>query len=123
MICEDQPDFYKHREPVARREHRCCECSAPILVGERHFYASGMWHGKVDSFRQHLICMEACMLIRDEFAGGDCIGFGSLKEEFNEMREDNWHAERDRFKLAWRRLRGLMAKILWRERAAKRAGR
>lgn len=55
------------------------------------------------------------MLIRDEF-GGECIGFGSLKEEFSELKCDNWYPRRDRWKEPWKKLRHLMAVILVRER-------
>lgn len=115
----DLPTFYDYTEPVAKKLHRCCECSAPILKGEKHFHGRGKWECGVESFRQHLACMEACMIIRDDF-GGECIGFGSLKEEFNELVCDNWYPQRDRYKGAWKRLRHLMAVILVRERKSKR---
>jgi hypothetical protein len=114
----DVPVFYRHSEPVAAKEHKCCECRAPILKGEKHFMCVGKWEGPPERFRQHLLCMEACMLIRDNF-GGDCIAFGGLKEEFHEIRTDGWYPERDRYKPAWKRLRSLMAKILWKERKFK----
>ena len=116
----DLPTFYSYSEPVARRQHVCCECDAPILVGEKHFRGTGKWgDDKPRTYRQHTSCMEACMLLRDDFNGGDCIGFGSLKEEFDEMRCDNWHPKSDRFKPQWIKLRHLMAAILWRERKAR----
>jgi len=110
----DLPEFYSHSEPVAAKEHRCCECAAPILKGEKHFFCTGKWFGEVQSYRQHLDCCEACMLIRDKFNGDECIGFGALKEEFEELRSDNWYPER--YHEPWKKLRSLMAKILWRER-------
>lgn len=109
------PDFYEWAEPVARKQHRCCECEAPIMPGEKHFRCAGKWDGEVSSYRQHLVCMEACMWVRDHF-GGECIPFGGLKEEFDEIRCDAWYPERDRYKPAWRTLRHLMATILVRER-------
>ena len=118
--CDLLPDFYNWSEPVARKSHRCCECRAPILKGEKHFQGTGKWDGKITTYRQHLVCCEAAMLIRDGFNGGDCIGFGDVKEAFNEMRCDNWYPERDRYKPAWKRLRHLMAVILWRERECAR---
>ena len=65
------------------------------------------------TFRQHLVCMEACMLIRDKFNEGDCIGFGELKEYFDEMKH-GWFKGSDSEE--WQRLRHLMAVILVRER-------
>lgn len=112
--CED-PVFYSYSEPVARKQYKCCECRAPILEGEKHFCCTGKWDGSIDTYRQHFTCMEACMLIRDEF-DGECIPFGSLQEEFQEIRGDGWYPKRERWKPAWKRLRSLMAQILWRER-------
>ncbi len=113
------PEFYVCEERTARKKHVCCECSAPILVGENHVYARGSWEGDFAAHRQHLLCCEACELIRDAF-GGECIGFGCLKEEFGEMR----HIE-DRIigpATNWKRLRCLMARILWRERQDRQPG-
>lgn len=118
IYCE-LPEFFVWSEPVARKPHQCCECNAPILSGEKHFSCRGSWNGKFACYRQHLVCMEACMMIRDNF-GGDCIGFGTLKDEFNEIRADNWYPEKDRFKPAWQQLRHLMAVIFWRERSQRR---
>jgi hypothetical protein len=114
----DLPDFFNWSEPVAAKQHPCCECWTPIPKGEKHFCGTGMWEGELATYRQHLACMEACMLIRDEFYGGECIGFGALKEEFSEMVSDRRYPERDRYKEPWQRLRHLMAVIRWREHAA-----
>ena len=110
MECE-LPRFYDWSEPVAKKKHRCCECNAPIVKGEKHFRATGKWQWGVETHRQHLVCLEACMLIRDELNGGECIGFGCLKEEFGEIRQ-----EIDRDKEPMKKLRQLMAVILVRER-------
>lgn len=111
------PSVYDHTEPVARKRHKCCECSAPILKGEKHFHAWGVWDGRRSTHRQHIVCMEACMMIRDRFNDGECVGFGCLKEEFSEL--PTWHKERSRRDHVLLKLRSLMAKILWRERTAK----
>lgn len=103
-------EFYTYTEPVARKQHKCCECSAPIEKGEKHFRAFGKWTFGTDAYRQHFLCMEACMLIRDKFNGGDCIAFGRLMETFSELREYGKGKE------VYRQLRSLMAKIKWRER-------
>lgn len=116
MNCE-LPIFYDHAEPVARKRHRCEECSAPILKGEKHFKGCGKWDFGAATYRQHLLCMEACMMIRDRFNDGECVGFGCLKEEFSEL--PTWHKERSRRDHVLLKLRSLMAKILWRERTAK----
>ena len=114
MSC-DLPEFYDYTEPVARKKHQCCECNAPIAKGEKHFCGVGKWNGGLATYRQHLLCMEACMLLRDEFNGGECIGFGTLKEEFHEMTNDQYD-RKNKHNEPWKRLRNLMAQILRRER-------
>lgn len=107
--------MYRWSEPVAKNPHRCCECSAPIANGEKHFSWSGKLDADFDHGRQHLLCMEACEFIRDELNDGECIGFGSLMEEWSDMR---WQYDRlrDREKPAWKRLRKMIADIKRRER-------
>ena len=108
----DAPEFYHETFPVARKQHWCCECNAPIDVFEKHLYARGKNEGDFWHVRQHMVCRELCMLIRSVH---DCICFGDLKEYFGDYGEDliarggNVEA------------RSLWAKILRRERAARSA--
>lgn len=78
MECE-LPQFYQATEVRAAYVHVCCECDAPIQGGEVHLLCKGKWDGKFNSYRQHLLCAEACMMVRDNF-NDDCIGFGQLFE-------------------------------------------
>lgn len=110
MECE-LPEFYQWAEPVARKQHRCCECKAPIEKGEKHFYCTGKWDDQIQSFRQHLLCAQACMFIRDKLNGGDCICFGGLWEWVDEAK---WQC--DRSHPVWQELRRMLAAIKWRER-------
>ena len=119
MECE-LATFYDWSEPVAKKRHACCECNAPILKGEKHFKAWGVWSYGNATYRQHLACMEACMMLRDDFNGGECIGFGCLKEAFDELKCEEWDRETDRHKEKWQKLRHLMAAILVRERRFKK---
>lgn len=121
MTC-DLPEFYDWNEPVAGKRHRCCECAAPILKGEKHFHAWGKWDGRMESYRQHMACCQACMLIRDKFSDGECIPFGWLMEYFREFTGGQYsrQSEHDKNNPAWRSLRELMAKILWRQRSYRR---
>lgn len=109
------PTFSECSEPVARKRHRCCECDAPIEVGERHLYVRGKWDGRFSQYRQHLLCEQACELIRDELNDGECIGFGTLFEFWVEVRRE---ARKYRDNEWLQRLRRLMTRIRWRERAA-----
>jgi hypothetical protein len=118
MFCDldDAPEFYDLTEPVARKEHRCCECDAPILKGEKHVVATGKWHGEISTFRQHLLCADACRFIRDKLQDGECICFGGLREWHVESR---WDYDRTRPHESWRQIRGMLAGIKRRERAAR----
>jgi hypothetical protein len=113
--CDVSCDFYGYTEPVARKQHHCCECSAPILKGEKHFAYRGKWEDNLETGRQHLLCMEACMLVRDHLEG-ECIRFGSLGEWFDEMRHEEFF--RTRRAEHWAKLRKMMAAIKRRERKA-----
>lgn len=117
LECDLAPDFYHWSEPIARKPHRCCECRAPIEKGEKHFHARGKLDGEISVYRQHLLCMEACMTIRDEFQGGECIPFGALMDWMHEYKFD---LREDRHKEPVKKLRGLMARIRWRERRSAR---
>lgn len=110
----DVPEFYATSEPVARKQHKCCECKAPILIGEKHVYCRGKWDGELSTYRQHSLCCQACEWIRDKLGDGGCIGFGMLNEEFGEIRHD-YDKDHQRMKP----LRDMMARILWRERKAR----
>ncbi len=118
MFCDtNDPQFYAWSEPIARKPHGCCECGAPIEKGERYFRAVGKLDGDFFKATQHLLCAEACMVIRDSklFWGGECIAFGSLMDhvfEFRlDIRGDAKAGKGDAIKL-----RSLLARIKRRER-------
>ena len=79
------PEFYNTAETKAKKVHKCYECSAPINIGETYLSCTGKWDGEVNTFKQHLLCADACEFIRDNFNGGDCIGFGDLFEHAHEF--------------------------------------
>ncbi len=116
--CDAFPDFYACDDVVARKEHACCECDAKILVGEKHYKATGKWEGVVSTYRQHTTCGDACMLIRDEFEGGECISFGGLFEWYGEFKEDTrvWATEDGGKRDAAKQFRSMIATIRKRER-------
>lgn len=111
MYCDNPPQFFSYTEPAARKEHHCCECGGKILVGEKHFQWTGKWDGDVSSGRQHFLCMETCMFIRDEFEGGECIGFGEMWEWYGESK---WQTDKNH--QSWQKLRNMIARILIRAR-------
>lgn len=113
--CDIQPDFYSWAEPVARKEHKCCECGTPIIKGEKHFSATGKWDFGIETYRQHLDCCSACMFVRDQFNDGECIGFGELLEFFCDSRP----LPKDGGKCS--QFRKMVAAVLRRQRKAKGA--
>lgn len=106
----DPAEFYSETFPVARKVHRCCECRAPILVGEKHLYARGKNEGDFWYVRQHLACRDACMAIA-RIDG--CICFGDMSEWWMENKPAYEHPE----------IRKLVAKVIWRARRRQAAGR
>ena len=110
----DGPKVYDESEVVARKEHRCVECSAPILRGEKHLVYRGMWEDYWGGGRQHLLCRDVCVWIRDVIQDGECIAFGELQEWMSEFSNETGHGTE--------RLRGMFAMIRNRERIAQHAG-
>lgn len=53
---DDPPSFWDSREVSARKEYKCCECGATIVVGERHEYVVGKWDGHFDTYRSCATC-------------------------------------------------------------------
>lgn len=82
--CDMGPECYSFAEYRARKEYRCCECRTPINLGEKYLRCFGVWEGEVSTFRQHILCAEACEWFRDGINEGDCLPFGSLFEEARE---------------------------------------
>lgn len=78
-------DFYSEYFPVARKTHRCCECTAPINKAERHLRASGKSDQTIWDARQHMLCRDLCMLMNAE--GDGCCAFGNMDDEW---REGDW---------------------------------
>jgi hypothetical protein len=126
------PEIYKMDTPTARKSHRCCECGVVINPGEKYVVCSGVWDGEFSSYKQHAICKEACVWIRDEFQDGECFEFGGLMECYHEHavpwygRHENdkyWTAERvqkDKKSSPVKELRHMMAVIFNRQRVSKR---
>lgn len=118
--CDVGPSCYSTAEYRARKEYRCCECKAPIHVGEKYLYCFGVWEGEASTFRQHMLCAEACEFFRDKINDGDCLPFGGLLDE---GRDYFAYMDRDRKQrteaATWRKmLAGIYRRM--REAAAKR---
>lgn len=109
MECE-LAKVYNAIERTARKEYVCRECGVAIAKGERYLNCSGLWEWGYETHRQHLICAEACELVRDHLNDNECIPFGYLMEwyweakwQFKDSRDNEWVMK----------FRKLMAVILW----------
>lgn len=110
------PQYYVCKEPVARKVHHCCECSAPIDTGEKHLRVNACWVGLPGTFRQHLLCAEACEFVRDSGLNDDeCLPYGGLWEYWAETRNEWFPVPQQE---ARRKLWRFMLRISRRERKA-----
>lgn len=111
MECE-LPQFWNVTEPVARKQYSCCECSAPILAGEKYVRCSGKWDfDPPKSFKQHLLCANACRWVRDNILE-ECLSMGGLQEWWG---EDGYYGDKKRPEFIG--IRKMLAGIYRRERA------
>ena len=74
----DPPEWYTERIVAARKDHRCCECTDVIKIGERHQYVAGKWNGDVGQYRTCLSCAELRAETASEFNDYSTPAFGSL---------------------------------------------
>lgn len=106
--------YYTWKERVAIKPHGCCECTAKIQPGEKYLQVNAFWDNMPETYRQHLLCAQACMFVRDAGLNDDeCIYFGGLKEWYSEWIEGGYNMEtaRDVRAALWR----LMLNIFRRE--------
>lgn len=82
--CE-MPEFFDMRFVKAKKEHKCCECYAPILAGHEYEYICGKWVG---DFIIHKTCMR-CSRLRAEFnkKPNRCVCFEGLMEALQDWDE------------------------------------
>lgn len=107
----DIPVFYGFTEPVARKDHKCCECRATIFPGEKYVRCNIKMSGESpETFTQHTICAEACEYYRDKI-GEECLHFGGLLEWWGE--DGHFNSKKDP---VYKEARRLIARVLWRKR-------
>lgn len=76
---DDGPSFFVTTTPRARKEHYCCECSEPIPVGAKYERTTGLWDGRMGTYKTCLSCVE----IRNHFACDGWI-YGRLWEDLRD---------------------------------------
>ena len=112
------PEFFDSNWPIARKEHKCCECRGIIRKGEVYGRFTGKWHGDPPkTYKQHLLCEWACNQIRDNFLYDECVPFGYLFEETEAFEVTD---SADRKNKDTRKLRRTIAAIKWRLRGQER---
>lgn len=91
------PEFFTESLPVARKEHKCCECGLVIHRGQLYWRCTGKWDGDVSTHCQHIECRDACYSARGPSGDFDeCIGFGELRDwlsEYGPSWEDNYKGD------------------------------
>lgn len=110
--------YYVCKERVARKEHECCECSAPIEIGEKYLQVNACWEGRPSVERQHVLCEQACEFVRDSGINDDeCLYYGGLKDWYREWVKGGYthEAELSERQKIW----GFMVRIARRERLTK----
>lgn len=89
----DGPECFREWHPVARKEHRCCECADTIAVGTRHYTCSGVWDGTPMRFRICPTCERARDIVEEHEHEEGCTGteaicpYGFLGEYLAELNE------------------------------------
>lgn len=112
-MCDNPPEFCTETWRVARKQHKCCECSRRahargrrIEPGERYLEYRGKWDGDMDTYRVCSRCHRVRKALvkakataarafveahptwtwaRDEIADAYCWTFGDLREDLREF--------------------------------------
>lgn len=80
------PEFAVRSTPVARKEHKCCECRRVIKKGERYTREKGKW----ETFHVYKTCID-CTSIRDAFFQNGYMYervLSDVREEINNLGGD-----------------------------------
>jgi len=84
-MCDcEPPDCAEWRSVRARKQHRCCECPAPIEPGEIHSVISGIWDGCPGRFRTCAPCLEVRDQLERDIGRDCCVPLGGLWEHLGE---------------------------------------
>lgn len=97
---------YDQTNPVARKDHTCCECQRTIRAGERYHYGRGLLDGNWFSFSWCRHCDAA-----GEWMNRECNGY--MVEGLLEELVEHW-SEDELFRSPWlaRAIAGMRQKWL-----------
>ncbi len=76
------PDFFVEEWPVAKKEHKCCECGEAIKPGQKYHKVAGKWEGDFSTYKT---CMP-CHNIREHYCPHGYV-FGELAEQISNCLE------------------------------------
>lgn len=79
MDIGDTAEFSCDSFPIAKKEHKCCECRESINPGQKYHKCVGKWYGKFETIKT---CM-ACYLIREHYCPHGYV-FGELREAISD---------------------------------------
>ena len=87
MSWYEMPKCFTHKQPKARRTHKCCECGGKIQVGETYHRMSGVW-GEPETYKVCNECEQLRADVEKDMNGtGDSTGYGCLWESVDESRD------------------------------------
>jgi hypothetical protein len=88
-MCCELPQCITEAKPVARKQHRCCECQRAIEKGEQYSRVSGIWDCQPARFKTCLDC-KALRTEADENVqyNDERTPFGYLHETLKEMHNE-----------------------------------
>lgn len=115
----DPAEFYSASIRTARKSHKCEECGAPILPGDKYEAVVGKWDGNLDTFKT----CEPCVDIRTWTKNNVpclCWAHGNTIEDCKEaVNEAAWRAPEETRGLRF----GFLRKLVQRDKfyAARRA--
>jgi hypothetical protein len=81
----DHPDIYNEKLLIARKDHKCSECSRVILKGEQYKKVDGLWQKRWETYKTCAHC-----LVLQDWLIAQCGGFlhQGLKDEIGEHAYD-----------------------------------
>lgn len=91
----DPAELWDEREPVARKEHTCCECKCTIKSGEKYHYVVMIYEGDFSTYKACATCWK---LLQDTCAPLwqlrqhliNCWGTDYITGESHKTREEKW---------------------------------
>ena len=78
---DNSPTFWNVSEPIAKKQHKCCECKRTIQAGEKYKRQFGVWDGRAEAFKMCKFCIEPASWLVSECGG---YPLGDLKTEIEE---------------------------------------